>query len=193
MWDKNADAGMTENSGAVRAMAGMLAERGFEIHRPNRVVSFCFSVANAERARCQIDIDEQDRLGWEYVSCGGNAAGPAEISGVVLQVLCEDVPESGDTYSHLHKGVTLKGAVGREMVARGLSVTLNTYEDTECFDSISEVEIANPARPERGVVFVGDEGIVQWDYLDYQSETGIMAAVADLTAQVLIPAGAAAE
>lgn len=80
-----------------------------------------------------------------------------------------------------------EGAVGREMQARGLVVTLNTYEDQVFFDSCAEIEITNPARPERGLVFVGGDGIVQWELADYVSETEVMADVADTTAQILNP------
>lgn len=189
LWaDRHGDVGNGQESGtAIRAMARMLAERGFDICLPHRAISFCLTVAGAKGGRCQIDIDDNDRLGWEYISGRGDAAEPAEIAEVVLRLLCKDNPGSDGSYEHLHKAATLKGAVGREMQARGLAVKLNTYEDDVYFDACADVEITNPARPERGLVFVADDGIVKWEFPEYASETEVMAAVADLTAQMLIP------
>lgn len=186
MHDKHGDVDTSQESvTAIRAMAGLLTERGFDVRRPDRAIGYCLTVANAKRARCQIDVDDNDRLGWEYISCSREAAEPSEISDVVLGILCGDSPGSDESYDHLHRGVTLKGAVGREMQARGLDVKLNTYEDETFFEAVADIEITNPARPERGFVFVADDGIVQWELLEYQSEAEAMAAVADTTARVL--------
>lgn len=57
------------------------------------------------------------------------------------------------------------------------------YEDRECYDVTAEVVVTNPARPERGMVRIADDGTIRWE-CDYDQIPDGAIAVADTTATV---------
>jgi len=60
-------------------------------------------------------------------------------------------------------GCSLPGIVGREMEAAGMDVHLDVFADHLCFEVAAEIVVANPARPERGRIRVGDEAGLVWE------------------------------
>jgi hypothetical protein len=177
-----------EPGAPVRMMAQILAERGFEVrcreHGGNRVLD----ITGTGKARCQISAQDGDSdVVWEYVPSSGSRPRAADASRMVLCLLGGDQGEPAELYAHLHRGARLKGAVAREMHARGLKADLEVTEDTELYDVAAEVVLTNPAKPERGVVLLCDEGIIRWE-CDYATIPQHAAAIADTTAEVLTAA-----
>jgi len=58
--------------------------------------------------------------------------------------------------------VSFKGAAGRILAGHGMNVTVRAYPDQEFFEVYSDIEVTNPARPERGTVRVADDGSLLW-------------------------------
>jgi hypothetical protein len=123
-------------------------------------------VVGAAQARCEIGIDN-GRLFSYYFPAAGADTDPAELCGMVLRILGVDAGESAGQYAYLHRGATLKGAVAREVQARGLDADLAVYEDDVFYDMVAEVILANPAKPECGAVRVTDDGTILWE-CDYR-------------------------
>ena len=186
-----ADAGgmALSEPGPVRVMAEMLAERGFEVRGPVPEDERHLAVVGAARARCEIGIDN-GRLFSYYFPAAGAGTDPAELCGMVLRILGVDAGDSAEQYADLHRGATLKGAVAREIQARGLDADLAVYEDDVFYDVVAEVILANPAKPECGAVRVTDDGTILWE-CDYRGLPGRAAAVADTAADILAPLSAA--
>jgi hypothetical protein len=78
----------------------------------------------------------------------------------ILSAPCtaKDTP-SADAY----RAFPLKGAVGRHLHGRGLTVTLLVSEDLESFEATTEIEITSPAQPWLGTVRLADDGTIEWD------------------------------
>jgi hypothetical protein len=174
-----------EPGAPMRAMAEMLAGRGFDVYGPELEESRLLTVTNAKRARCEIGVEDNERVSWEYFPWTGADTQPAEIAGMALRILGADTDDSAEQYAHFHKGATLKGAVAREIQARGLEADMEVYEDQLFYDVVAEVVLTNPAKPERGLVRVTDDGTVLWEY-DYGEMPERAAAIADTTAEVLV-------
>jgi hypothetical protein len=170
----------------MRMMAKLLAERGFDIRGPEHEESRRLTITNARSARCEIGIHDDQGIVWEYFPWSGSDTEPDEISCMVLRILGADKnqPASLDT----RPVTTLKGAVARRTNARGLKADLDVYEDRELYDVVAEVVLTNPAKPERGVVRVTDDGVIFWE-CDYTEMPEGAIAIADTTADVVVSQG----
>ena len=60
-------------------------------------------------------------------------------------------------------GTTFIGHVGRSLSDQGMQVCLNILEkDQQIFEIYTEIAVTNPAHPDRGIVRVGDDGLICW-------------------------------
>lgn len=167
-----------------RALAESLAGRGFHVHLPHDDDSEQFKVISAGGVRCGISVDDEDTGVAEYLNIDAER-GPGELAAVVARILGADYADPAQ-HAHLHRGVTLAGAVGRDMKARGLSVTLQTYEDHTEFRVGADVVITNPAKPQRGEVSISDDGWLCWECTAAELPGGI-ADLAGTIAATLTP------
>jgi hypothetical protein len=149
---------------AVRAVAEKLAARGIRISGPEREGSRRPTITSAERARCELTIEGGGSVRWDYRPRAGRGADPAEMIALVLRVLGAADGGHGDPVMPMRPGLSLKGAVGRALVAHGLKVGLEVFEDPAFYAVAAEIVVTNPARPERGQVSVSDDGDVTWEY-----------------------------
>jgi hypothetical protein len=67
-----------------------------------------------------------------------------------------------------YRAFPLKGAVGRCLQDRGLTVTLRVCEDWESFEATTDIEVTSPARPWLGAVRLADDGHLDWE-CDYRA------------------------
>lgn len=170
----------------MRMMAALLADRGVDICLPEREESRTLRVSNAGPGQCEIDVEDNTSVVWEYDL--RDRAEPTGISGMVLGMLGADGARL-QFDARAHVASTLKGMVGRDLRARGLKPVLEVYED---HDAVVEVVVTNPARPERGLVRIADDGMLRWE-CDYEDLPEGAAAVADTTVAVLASAGQAGD
>lgn len=175
---------MQEPGMPMRLMAGMLAERGFDVRGPEYEESRLLTITNVKRARCEISVHDDEGVVWEYFPLAGGDTESAEISSIVLRILGADENPCRELDTRMH--LTLKGAVAREMRARGLKADLNVYENEEQYDVVAEVVLSNPAKPERGLVRLTDDGVILWE-CDHGGIAERAAVIVGTTADVLVP------
>ncbi|HUY46142.1 MAG TPA: hypothetical protein VMV92_10515 [Streptosporangiaceae bacterium] len=133
---------------AMRAVAEKLAACGFGVRSPEWEESRRLTITSAERARCELTVEDGGSVRWDYRPSRGGGTDPAEMTGQVLRVL--GVAETGEPRPRMRPGVSLKGVVGRALAAHGLKVGMEVYEDPDFYDVGAEIVVINPARPERG-------------------------------------------
>ncbi len=165
---------------AMRAVAEKLAARGFGVRSPDWEESRRLTITSAERARCELTVEDGGSVRWDYRPRTGRGTDPAEMTGLVLRVL--GAAGAGEPRTRARPGVSLKGVVGRALAARGLKVGMEVYEDPDFYDVGAEIVVINPARPERGQVRVSDDGDVTWEcrYYDDSDTALIVDAVAGI-------------
>ena len=84
-----------------------------------------------------------------------------------------------------YRAFPLKGAVGRHVQDRGLTVTLHVSEDLESFEATTDIEVTSPAQPWLGLVRLSDNAHIEWD-CDYRAAFhGDPAALVDVIAPIL--------
>ena len=109
----------------------------------------------------------------------------ATLTAIIVHIL--GAPHTAATTPGVaaYRAFPLKGAVGRRLQDRGLTVTLRINEDLESFEATTEIEITSPARPWLGAVRLADDGHLDWD-CDYRAAFhGDVAALADVIALIL--------
>jgi len=159
---------------AMRAVAEELAARGVGVRLPEWEESRRLTITSAERARCELTVEDGGSVRWDYRPRSGGRTDPAEMTGLVLRVL--GAAGACGPRTRARPGVSLKGVVGRALAARGLKVGLEVYEDPDFYAVSAEIVAINPARPERGQVHVSDDGDLTWECRYYDdSDAGQIA------------------
>jgi hypothetical protein len=84
---------------------------------------------------------------------------------MVMEFLCASSSTAAAVTSPGREtGLTLKGAVGLALRACGMRVRIGRLaRDESVCDVYAEIEATNPARHDRGRVFVGDDGVIRWE------------------------------
>jgi hypothetical protein len=173
----------TQTSGRVRAMAERLTKRGLTVRTKADEDSQLLKVTGAGTAACDLVITDGQYFACDYIPRPSPTTSPAGVARTVARMLATDYT-SPQRYAHLHQGVALAGAVGRDMKARGMSVTLSIGKDDETFTVFAAIVITNPTHPERGTVLLDDSGWLYWEC--YGDEVpGGPADLADTVADVL--------
>ena len=171
-------------SGALmREMAEMLTEQGFDVRGPDCDESRQLAITNAPKGRCELDVGDSGWVTCEYFPWGGQRIIPDVVSQAVLRLLAVSADKSLGADAAAHPRATLKGAVGHEMKARGLTVDLRMSEDMVDYTIYAEVAITNPEQPGRGTVCVTDDGNIWWEcHIDEitAGARGIVMAVTDM-------------
>jgi hypothetical protein len=170
-------------TGPVHAMTERLTGRGLAVH--TRAYEDCWrlKVTRAGRAACMVIVDD-DR----YFTCEHTAtrrSSPAGIARIVAAMLGTGYA-SPQQYAHLHRGAALISAVGRDMRARGMTVTLDVTEDDATCTVLAGIVITSPARPERGQVILDDSGWIYWQ-CSSDDIPGGPTGLADTVADILTP------
>jgi hypothetical protein len=147
----------------VREIGELLTQQGFDICESASEDSHLLTIINAPKARCAIDVDDSGWMTCVYCPRAGERTNPVEVSRAVLRMLAASMSEPPSDPVPPCQQIALKGAVGREMRARGLTADLRLFEDTVDFSVYAEVEIANPQQPGRGTVCVTDDGNISWE------------------------------
>ena len=92
----------------------------------------------------------------------------ATLTAIIVHIL--GAPQAADTApdADAYRSFPLKGAVGRHVQDRGLTVALRVSEDLESFEATTDIEVTSPARPWLGTVRLSDNGHLEWD-CDYRT------------------------
>lgn len=160
---------------AMRAVEKRLAAYGFHVDGPGWEEGRCLTFAGLSSTTCDITVEDSGLVSWEYLP--GGSADPDMVAGRVVHLLTGRPPlpcRRRDPGPEPRTG--LKGLVGRRLVARGMTVRLEIFEDRASFDVSAEISVTNPRCPERGRVHVADDGALMWecDSGEHGVDTGAM-------------------
>jgi hypothetical protein len=168
---------------AMRAVEKRLAAHGFHVDGPEWEEGRCLTVTGLDGTTCDITVEDSGLVSWKYLP--GGSTDPDLAAGRVWHLLTGRPPlpcRRGNPDPEPRTG--LKGLVGRRLVARGMTVCLEIFEDRTSFEISAEISVTNPRCPERGRVQVADDGVLMWE-CDY-GEHGIdTRAMVDLIAAIV--------
>jgi hypothetical protein len=88
-----------------------------------------FKIENLQGALCEITIDASGRVAWEYRQVHGYHAGPAEVAGIVLELLNAGGTQAPATWPGRDVGLTFKAAVGMALRACGMNVASGDWDE----------------------------------------------------------------
>jgi hypothetical protein len=147
---------------ALHIVADGLTAHGFDTRSPTWEQSQRLDISNVRGALCALSLTGSGEATWEYRPCHGTCTDPAHITAIVLRILAGDAA-SGGAPPAPSGGLTLKGAVGRALAERGMTVCLTViHQDDTNYDLYAEIDVASPADPGRGHVRVADDGTIRW-------------------------------
>jgi len=147
---------------AMRAVKNRLAAYGFDVDGPESQAGRCLTITGLSDTTCDITVEDSGLVTWEYLP--GGSASPDMVAGRVLHLLTGRPPlpcRRRDPGPEPRTG--LKGLVGRRLVARGMAVRLEIFDDQVSFEVSAEISVTNPRCPERGRVHVADDGALMWE------------------------------
>jgi hypothetical protein len=145
------------------AIADGLTAHDLDVIDPAGDGSQYLKVTNARNALCEIMINGNGSVSWEYRSFTGTP-GPAQITGMVLELI-----SAGDDIERRHAplsrkpALTLTDIVGWILRERGMHVRLAEPGRADDIGELpAEIAVTNPARPDRGTARVSDGGMILW-------------------------------
>jgi hypothetical protein len=159
--DSSQASGPGETGDLMREVAAKLAARGLNFSYTGGAPGY-LTMTDADGTRCDLDVTDWGHVEWECSLPHPGQIDPKQVADLVTVLLTSQLtgfPRQGDGYG---KQLTLKGVVGRELAARGLDVTLDVYEDEECYDVAADIVAANPAARAECLVWVSDGGVITW-------------------------------
>lgn len=148
---------------AMRAVADGLGDQGLDILGQEWQEAHYLKATNAWGALCEATVGADGFFTWEYRPSDGTWDEPAEIAAMILALLGADTPAGGlrDLLAR-YPGQSMRSAVGLTARAHGMHARLAGVIGHEDFLEIdADVEITNPARPERGGVLYNGRA-VRW-------------------------------
>lgn len=169
----------------LRLVAGRLEAAGLEVHLFEKP-SAALSIAGLGE-RCVLIVTDDGRVQWEYRV---SQADPARLADIADALLTGRAGRTG-LASGADLGLTLKGIVGRDLRARGLTVELNVYGDDDCFDAQAEIVVSGPGADD-GEVCLDDDGFLDWTR-DYWREAATVADQPGFEWWIADPAGLASD
>lgn len=168
---------------AMRAVKKRLAAYGFDVDGPESEAGRCLTITGLSATTCDITVEDAGLVTWEYLP--GSSADPDMVAGRVLHLLTGRPPlpqRRRDPGPEPRTG--LKGLVGRRLVARGMAVRLEIFDDQVSFEVSAEISVTSPRCPERGRVHVADDGALMWECDSGEHGIG-SGAIADVIAAIV--------
>lgn len=148
---------------AALVIADELTSHDLNVRSPDRDESQHLKVTNLPGTLCHISVAADGLVELERWPIEGHQTDPACIAMAVLKVLGADTASvAAFPVPGYSCAVSFKGAVARILADHGMSVTVRACPDQEFFEVYSDIEVANPALPERGMVYVADDSSFLW-------------------------------
>ena len=169
----------------VQMLTRRLAAAGFGVHCTRWRDRHELILLNVTAARSCLTLTDDGCARWHYEPATGPGTDPATLTAIIVHIL--GAPHTAGTTpgTAAYRAFLLKGAVGRCLQDRGLTVALRVREDLESFEATTEIEVISPARPWLGTVQLTDDGHLDWE-CDYRAAFhGDVAALADVIAAIL--------
>ncbi len=152
----------------VQVLTRRLAAAGFGVHATRHGDRHELDIVNLTAARAGFTLTGDGRARWGYEPDAGRGIGAAMLTAIIVHIL--GAPRTADAAPGVdaYRAYPVKGAVGRCLQDRGLTVTLLVCEDWESFEATTEIEITSPAKPWLGAVRLADDGYLDWE-CDYRA------------------------
>jgi hypothetical protein len=148
---------------ALHAVADGLTDQGLDILGQEWDEAHYLKATNAWGAMCEATTDGNGTFTWDYRAADATWTDPAQITAMAITLLAADSPDDAASLPLRFPGQTLKSAVGLAARACGLHARLaDVIADPEFLEVSADVEITNPARPERGAVRVRGN-VLRWE------------------------------
>ena len=125
-------------------------------------------ILNVPGARSCLTLTGTGCAQWHYEPATGPATSAATLTGIITHILGAPRAAGRAPGPAAYQAFPLKGAVGRSVQDRGLTVTLQVSEDLESFEATTDIEVTSPARPWLGLARLSDNGHIEWD-CDYRT------------------------
>ena len=132
---------------SIRTMTERLTRHGLTVRTTGYDDSRLLKVTGTGKAACDVMVADDCYFTCEYIARRSRKTSAADMARM-LGAGCA----SPQQYVHPHRGVTPAGAVGREMKARVMAVTMNVFEDETIYSVFADIVITNPAKPGRGKI-----------------------------------------
>jgi hypothetical protein len=155
-------------TGPAQVITRRLAAFGLGAHATHWRDRCELIILNAPGARSCLTVTGTGCAQWHYEPATGPATDPATLTGIIEHIL--GAPHAAEHTPGLdgYLAFPLKGAVGRTVQDRGLTVKLRVSEDLESFEATTDIEITSPAQPWLGLIRLSDNGHLEWD-CDYRA------------------------
>jgi len=179
------DAAAGSGTEPAQMLARRLAAAGFGVHGTRWRDRHELILLNVTAARSCLTVTDGGCARWHYGPATRPGTDAATLTAIIVRIL--GAPRTVGTTSSVtgYRAFPLKGAVGRCLQDRGLTVALRISEDLESFEATTAIEVTSPARPWLGAVQLADDGHLDWD-CDYRAAFhGDVAALADVIAAIL--------
>ena len=153
-----------------------------EWHDARRLVITC------PAARCTLAVEDCGLVTWEWHPASAGRTDPKQLADMASTLLTGQSgphPRRGDGYKRPE--LTLKGVVGRELAARGLTVDLEVYLDEVVFDAQAGIVVTASGGVD-AEVRVTDNGCLSWER-DYWPEAAGITWEPSCTGQIADPQG----
>lgn len=152
---------------AALVIADELTGHDLDVRSPGWDGSEYLKVTSAPGMLCEVWVSASGQVEWECSPSAGRQADPACTAGRVLGILGAGAGAAASGRAAAHApgcrcAVSFEGAAGRVLAGHGMRVVVRAYLDQELFEAYSEIEVTNPARPERGTVHVAGDGSLIW-------------------------------
>ena len=161
-----------EDAGSMMEPAQMLTRRlaaaGLGVHGTRWRDRHELILLNVTAARSCLTVTDSGRARWHYEPATGPGTDPATLTAIIIHILGAPHTAYTTPVNVAHQAFPLKGAIGRCLQDRGLTVALRISEDLESFEATTAIEITSPARPWLGTVQLTDSGDLDWD-CDYRA------------------------
>jgi hypothetical protein len=144
-----------------------LAAAGFGVHGTRWQDRYELIIGNVTAARSCLTLTGSGCARWHYEPTG-HAPGAAMLAAIIVHILGAPRTTDATPGTDAYRAFPRKGAVGRCLQDRGLTVTLQISEDEESFEATTEIEVTSPARPWLGRVRLADDGYLDWE-CDYRA------------------------
>ena len=179
------DAASGSGTEPAQMITRRLAAAGLGVHGTRWRNRHELILLNVTAARSCLTLTDSGRARWHYEPATGHTTDAATLTAIIMHIL--SAPHTADTTpgTAAYKAFPLKGAIGRCLQDRGLTVALRVCEDLESFEATTAIEVTSPARPWLGTVQLADNGDLDWD-CDYRAAChGDVAQLADVITPIL--------
>ena len=161
-----------------------LAACGLGVHISRRRDRDELVIVNLAAARSCLTLTGSGQARWHYEP-PADTASAGTLTAIITHILGAPHAAGSSPGTDAYRAFPVKGAVGRTLADRGLTVALRISEDWDSFEATTSIDVTSPARPWLGTVQLTDDGHLDWDCDWRAAFDGDPAQVADIIAPIL--------